>query len=74
MRRFLFVVEGLGAAVTGIFLAAYIGGPVVGFLTGQELTKVLHSELLFRVPLFVLGGILLFLILAAFLPLVLSED
>ncbi len=73
-KRFLLVIEGLGAAFTGIFLAAYVGGLIVGFLTGQELTMVLHSDLLLRVPLFVLGGVLLFLILAAFMPLVLSED
>ncbi len=73
-KRFVLVVEGLGAAFAGIFLAAYLGGLVVGFLTGQELTMVLHSELLLRVPLFVLGGVLLFLILAAFVPLVLFED
>ena len=73
-KRFLLVIEGLGVAFAGIFLAAYVGGLVVGFLTGRELTMVLHSDLLFRVPLFILGGVLLFLILAAFAPLVLSED
>ncbi len=73
-KRFVSVIEGLGAAFAGIFLAAYVGGLVVGFFTGRELTMVLHSEPLLRVPLFVLGGILLFLILAAFVPLVLSED
>jgi len=73
-KRFLLVIEGLGVAFAGIFLAAYVGGLVVGFLTGRELTMVLHSDLLFRVPLFALGGVLLFLILAAFAPLVLSED
>jgi hypothetical protein len=73
-NRFLLIIEGLGAAFTGIFLAAYVGGLIVGFLTGQELTMVLHSDLLLRVPLFVLGGVLLFLIFAAFVPLVLSDN
>lgn len=73
-RRFLLVIEGVGAAFAGVFLAAYLGGLVVGYVEGQELTMVLHSELAFRVPLFVLGGVLLFLLLAAFVPVVLSED
>jgi len=64
----------VGAAFAGVFLAAYLGGLVVGYVEGQELTMVLHSELAFRVPLFVLGGVLLFLLLAAFVPVVLSED
>jgi hypothetical protein len=72
--RFLLVVEGLGTAFVGVFLAAYLGGLLVAYLGGQPLTMVLHSELAFRVPLFVLGGALLFLLMAAFLPLVLLED
>lgn len=72
--RFLLVVEVLGVSFTGIFLAAYLGGLLAGWLEGESLTTVLHSELAFRVPLFILGGALLFTLLAAFVPLVLSED
>jgi hypothetical protein len=57
-----------------VFLAAYLGGLLVGFVEGKPLTIVLHSEPAFRVPLFILGGALLFLLLAALVPLVLSED
>ena len=72
--RFLFVVEGVGLAFVGVFLAAYLGGLLVAYLQGRSLTMVLHSEVAFRVPLFVLGGSLLFLVLAAFVPIALSED
>jgi hypothetical protein len=74
MSKFLLVIESLGIAFTGIFLAAYLGGLLVAYLEGQPLTMVLHSETAFRGPLFVLGGALLFLLLSAFIPLVLSED
>jgi uncharacterized membrane protein YraQ (UPF0718 family) len=72
--RFLLVVEGLGVTFVGLFLAAYLGGLLVAYVEGQPLTMVLHSEPAFRVPLFVLGGGLLFLLMTAFLPLVLMED
>jgi hypothetical protein len=74
VNKFLLVVEGLGVAFVAVFLAAYLGGLLVAYMEGQPLTMVLHSELAFRVPLFVLGGALLFLLMAAFLPLVLLED
>jgi uncharacterized membrane protein YraQ (UPF0718 family) len=72
--RFLLVIEWLGVSLVGVFLAAYLGGLLVGFVEGQPLTMVLHSEPAFRVPLFVLGGALLFLLVAAFVPLVLSRN
>ena len=72
--RFLLVVEGLGVAFVAVFLSVYLGGLLLAYVEGQPLTMVLHSELAFRVPLFILGGALLFLLGAAFLPVVLSED
>ncbi len=59
LNKFLFAVEGVGAVFVAIFLAAYLGGL---FYTPQ--TTVLHSELAFRIPLFVFGAALLVLILA----------
>ena len=50
----------------GIFLAAYLGG--------LPTTAVLHSEAAFRIPLFIFGSVLLFLVLSAFVPVVLSEE
>ncbi len=73
-RKFLLIIEGIGATFAGVFLAAYLGGLAVAFFEDQDLTMVLHSELAFRLPLFMLGGALLFLLLAAFVPIVLSED
>ncbi len=73
-RKFLLVIEWTGAAFAGIFLAAYLGGLAVAFWGGKELTMVLHSELAFRLPLFILGGMLLFLLLATFVPILLSEE
>jgi hypothetical protein len=68
------VVEGLGAAFVGVFLAAYFSGLLVACLESQPLTMVLHSEPVFRVPLFLVGGLLLFVLLSTFVPLILSED
>ncbi len=72
--RFLLLIEGIGVVFVGVFLAAYLGGLLVGWLEGQSLTMVLHSELALRIPLFILGGALLFLLLSAFIPLLLLED
>ncbi len=73
-RKFLLIIEWIGAVFAGIFLTAYLGGLAVAFWEGEELTMVLHSELAFRLPLFILGGMLLFLLLAAFVPILLSEE
>jgi uncharacterized iron-regulated membrane protein len=54
----LFALQGVGAVFVGIFLAAYLGGM---FMTPS--TTVLHSEPAFRIPLTILGVILLILIL-----------
>ena len=59
LTKFLFVIEGVGAVFVAVFLAAYLGGL---FYTPQ--TTVLHSELAFKIPLFILGAALLVLILA----------
>jgi hypothetical protein len=66
INKFLFAIQGLGAVFVGIFLAAYLGG--------LPSTDVLHSEPTFRIPLFIFGAVLVFLLLSAFIPIVLSED
>jgi len=66
INKFFFAVQGLGAVFVGIFLAAYLGG--------LPTTAVLHSEAVFRIPLFILGAAMVFLLLSAFVPIVLSED
>ena len=66
INRFLFAVQGVGAVFVGIFLAAYLGG--------LPTTAVLHSEPAFRIPLFIFGAVLVFLLVSAFIPIVLSED
>jgi len=63
---FLFIVQGAGAVFVGIFLAAYLGG--------LPSTAVLHSEPVFRVPLFIFGGVLLVLVLAGFVLAFLSKE
>ena len=64
--KFLFAVQGVGAVFVGIFLAAYLGG--------LPSTAVLHSEPAFRIPLFIFGAVLVFLLVSVFIPIVLSED
>jgi hypothetical protein len=66
INKFLFAVQGLGAVFVGIFLAAYLGG--------LPSTAVLHSEPAFRIPLFIFGALLVFLLVSVFIPIVLSED
>jgi hypothetical protein len=65
-NKFLFAVQSVGGVFISIFLTAYLGG--------LPSTAVLHSEPAFRIPLFIFGGVLVFLFLAAFVPAVLSED
>lgn len=60
LTKFLFAFEGVGAVFVAVFLAAYLGGL---FYTPQ--TTVLHSELAFKIPLIILGAILLVLTLVA---------
>jgi hypothetical protein len=54
---FLFAAQGVGAIFAGIFLAAYLGG--------LPSTVVLHSEPAFRIPLTILGVVLLIMVLSA---------
>jgi hypothetical protein len=54
VKMILYATEGLGAIFVAIFLAAYLGG--------LPSTKVLHSELTFRVALAVSGVALLGLV------------
>ena len=65
VNAFLFATEGVGAAFVGIFLAAY--------LAGIPTTAVFHSEPAFRLPLTVLGIILLVMVLSAFVLSALSK-
>ncbi|MCW3995112.1 MAG: hypothetical protein NWE98_03040 [Candidatus Bathyarchaeota archaeon] len=55
----LLVLEGVGAAFVGVFLAAYLGGMLM-----TPSTTVLHSEPAFSVTLTILGAALLILMLA----------
>ena len=56
VSNFLFVTQGVGAIFVGLFLAAY--------LCGLPSTEVLHKEVVFRIPLSILGLVLLVLVLA----------
>ena len=66
ITAFLFVAQGVGGAFVGIFLAAY--------LAGLPSTAVFHSEPAFRVPLTVLGVVLLVMVLSAFVLAALSKN
>jgi hypothetical protein len=55
VNKFLYFAQAVGALFAVFFLTAYLGG-----LPG---TAVLHSELLLRVPLAILGAVLVFLVL-----------
>ena len=57
LTKFLYLIEAVGAVFTGIFLVAY--------LSGLPTTAVLHSEPAFKIPLFILGAVLLELIVGA---------
>jgi hypothetical protein len=65
IRTFGFVIQGVGAVFVGVFLAAYLGG--------LPSTVVLHSEPVFRIPLFVFGAVLLILVLTATILSLLSK-
>jgi hypothetical protein len=59
VNNFLLAVQGVGVVFVAIFLAAYLGGM---FMTPS--TTVLHSEPAFRIPLTVLGVVLLVILFA----------
>jgi hypothetical protein len=65
ITAFLFALQGVGAVFVGIFLAAY--------LAGLPTTAVFHSEPAFRIPLTILGAVLLVMVLSAFVLAVLSK-
>jgi F0F1-type ATP synthase assembly protein I len=65
INAFLFVTQGVGAVFVGVFLAAY--------LVGLPTTDVFHSEPAFRIPLTVLGAVLLIMVLSASVLAVLSK-
>ena len=56
ISTFLFATQGVGLVFVGVFLAAY--------LAGLPSTNVLHSEPAFRIPLIILGAVLLVLVLS----------
>jgi hypothetical protein len=57
-KIFLLTFEGIGAVFVAVFLASYLGGM---FMTPS--TTVLHMEPAFRIPLIILGIVLMVLIL-----------
>lgn len=65
INTFLFATQGVGAVFVGIFLAAY--------LVGLPSTAVFHSEPAFRIPLTILGAVLLIMVLSAAVLAVLSK-
>jgi pyridoxal/pyridoxine/pyridoxamine kinase len=65
LSKFLYIIEGVGAVFVALFLAAYLGG--------LPTTAVLHSEPIFRIPLFVFGAVLLELIVGAVIVAVLAK-
>jgi hypothetical protein len=67
-RILLFTLEGVGAVFVGIFLAAYLGGMFM-----NPSTTVLHSEPIFKIPLMVVGTVLLILILSVIILAVLKK-
>jgi hypothetical protein len=56
ISNFLFVTQGVGIIFVGIFLVAYLGG--------LPSTNVLHNEAAFRIPLTILGIVVLVLMFA----------
>ena len=65
INAFLFAAQGVGVVFVGIFLAAY--------LAGLPTTAVLHSEPAFRIPLTILGAVLLIMVLSISVLAVLSK-
>ena len=59
LTTFLYVIEGVGAVFTALFLVVYLGG--------LPTTAVLHELDVFRIPLFGLGVALLVLATGAIL-------
>jgi F0F1-type ATP synthase assembly protein I len=66
INAFLFAAQGVGAVFVGVFLAAY--------LAGLPTTAVFHSEPAFRIPLTILGAVLLILVLSISVLAVFSKN
>jgi hypothetical protein len=66
INAFLFAAQGVGVVFVGVFLAAY--------LAGLPSTAVFHSEPAFRIPLTILGAVLLIMVLSASVLAVLSKE
>ena len=56
MTRVLWITECVGIVFVALFAIAYLGG-----LATSNITNVLHSELILRIPLGIFGAILLIL-------------
>jgi hypothetical protein len=65
INAFLFAAQGVGVVFVGVFLVAY--------LAGLPSTAVFHSEPAFRIPLTILGVVLLVMVLSAFVLAALSK-
>lgn len=66
INAFLFAAQSVGVVFVGVFLAAY--------LAGLPTTAVFHSEPAFRIPLTILGAVLLIMVLSASVLAVLSKE
>ncbi|MCW4004910.1 MAG: hypothetical protein NWE95_13470 [Candidatus Bathyarchaeota archaeon] len=65
LSAFLSITQGVGIVFLAFFLVAYLGG--------LPTTTVYHNELVFRIPLFALGAVLLELILCTIVVAVLAK-
>lgn len=68
-KTVLLAFQGVGAIFVGIFLAAYLGGMFM-----SPSTTVLHSEPAFRIPLTILGAVLLVLLFAGCILAIMKKD
>ena len=66
VSQFLLAAEGINVIFMAFFIVAYLGG-----LPG---TAVLHSEPIFRIPLAILGPVLVFLIVIRALVIVVPKE
>lgn len=57
LNKFLYIIEAVGAVFVAFFLIAYLGG--------LPTTAVLHSEAVFKIPIYILGAALILLTVGA---------
>jgi hypothetical protein len=62
INRFLYAVEGVGAAFVGIFIVVYLAG-----LSNLPGNVVYHSEPAIRLPMSIVGGVFVALVLVVLL-------